>query len=84
MEVDKINSSEKNSDDVSYIKLKDILLLFLVFIVVCSDSFVEHILGIFPSLVKNGIPTTSGVIIQGILVVIGFLLVMNLNNIGLL
>lgn len=65
-------------------QIKNLIFLYLAFIIVCSEPFVEHILGNFDGLVYNNCTTNKGVLIQGILVVLVYVGLNALSDHGIL
>lgn len=54
--------------------LKLLVILFLLFVFVSSDVFVNNVLSLFGGTVQGRNPTSWGVMLQGIFLVIGFIL----------
>lgn len=66
-------TEQKNSEIT--IKIKNSVLLFLVFILLSTDVFIDQILTKFEGAVEGNSTTTTGVIIQAIFLVIGYILI---------
>ncbi|HVE12695.1 MAG TPA: hypothetical protein VNI01_04825 [Elusimicrobiota bacterium] len=61
-----------------------LLIMFLLFVTVNSDSFVGHCLASFGGAVRGRNPTTWGVIVQGVLFVLAFCAAVYLRQQGVL
>ena len=62
-------------DILKTIKYKHIIYLFLIFIFICSDIVIDHILIKIPGAVEQRSSTGYGTVIQGVLLVFGFLII---------
>lgn len=86
-DVDPIEAAPKPSnfinstvDAVGKIRIKFILLLFIMFVFISSDVFAERVLGNFGGAVDVRTPTNFGVIIQGIFLVLGYVILEILSD----
>lgn len=61
------------SDALGGFSFKLILFLYLIFIIVCSDVFIDKILSKFDSAVDMHVPTTYGTLIQGAILVVSYI-----------
>jgi len=61
-------------------KIKEGLLIFLLFIVLSTDVFIDQILNKFDGAVNSGYSTMYGTILQGIFLVIGYIIIDLLVN----
>lgn len=64
---------EKNSE-IS-IKIKNAILLFIVFILLSTDVFIDQVLARFDGAVDGMTPTSTGVLVQAIFLIIGYILI---------
>jgi len=77
----KTNEQRKSSigdmilDIIKKIKYKHIILLFILFILLNSDLMIEKVLSNFSGAVEQRNTTGYGVFIQGLLFVLGFLII---------
>ena len=62
------------------IKFKSLIFLFILFIIISSDVFIEQMLDKFSNSVEHNCPTSKGVIVQGIFLVLGFVILDTLVN----
>ena len=62
---------------------KVLLSLFVLFIVVTSDGFVDHVLDKFDGGVDGGVPTSYGTVVQGIFLVFFYAIVVYLMDMDL-
>jgi hypothetical protein len=53
------------------VTLKSVIILYLLFLFVCSDAFVNSILSKFVGAVNEREPTNVGIMVMGIFLVIG-------------
>lgn len=53
------------------VTLKSVIILYLLFLFVCSDAFVNSILSKFAGAVNEREPTNVGIMVMGIFLVIG-------------
>ena len=69
--------NEQSNDDNGYNKsnIKVCVLLFILFIILSTDVFTDQILSKFNGATSMGVSTSTGVIIQGIFLVIGYILI---------
>lgn len=56
-------------------KIRSAIFLFIVFLLLSSDVFIDQALSRFNGAVDAGIPTSIGVVIQGIFLVVGYILI---------
>lgn len=70
---DQFATEQKNSE--LSIKIKNSILLFLFFILLSTDVFIDQVLAKFDGAVDGSSPTTTGVIIQAIFLVFGYILI---------
>lgn len=67
--------SEVIIDAVSHVQFKLISMLFIVFILINSDTFISRVLGGFSGAVDHRYPTTWGVCIQGLMLASAMILI---------
>lgn len=78
------NIYEKSSNAFKKINFKSLIFLFILFIFISSDIFIEQILDKFGDTVEHNNPTSKGVLIQGIMLVLGFAILDTLVNYNLI
>lgn len=61
--------------DTAWKKGKIAFALFIIYILLSTDVFIDQILSKCSSAVDGQVPTTTGVIIQAICLIIGFILI---------
>lgn len=71
--MDSIN--EMLADITKQIDVRMMLLRFVVFILICSDVFVNRVLARFNGAVEMRNPTNYGIVLQGIALVLVYLLI---------
>ncbi|MDE2097748.1 MAG: hypothetical protein KGL39_10905 [Patescibacteria group bacterium] len=64
--------------------LKTIVLLFLSFLLVVSDVFTNNVVSLFRGSVKARAPTSYGIVLQGIFLVLFFILAIHLSEVGII
>lgn len=69
------NDEDNDRDNRFFQKFRTAFYLFIVFMLVCSDVFIDQILSRFGDSVDVNMPTTKGVVIQSIFMVIAYILV---------
>ena len=72
---DKKNEEHSEHNSELSIKIKNSILLLLLFILLSTDVFIDQILAKFDGAVDGNSTTTTGVIIQAIFLVIGYILI---------
>jgi hypothetical protein len=70
-----IDTSEKNEQPCT---IKNVLVLYAIFLFIVSDVFINSILNKFEGGVRERNPTNLGILIQGIFLVIFYILSMYL------
>lgn len=70
---DQFSAEQKNSE--LSIKIKNSILLFLIFILLSTDVFIDQILAKFDGATDGNSPTTTGVIIQAIFLIFGYMII---------
>jgi len=65
---------------MSNVQYKMIFFLFIIFLLLSSDAFIHRVLNKFNGAVSNGVPNSWGTIIQGISLVLAFVMLDILNN----
>lgn len=71
----KKNFADEPKNSELSVKIKNSILLFLLFILLSADVFIDQILAKFEGAVDGSTPTTTGVIIQAVFLVIGYILI---------
>lgn len=80
--VEEKKSTKKKPDDLfsvvgavfSWANLKLIVFIFLIFVAICSDMFSEHVLSRFNGTVDGRVPNTKGTLIQGVFLVLFYIM----------
>ncbi len=62
-------------DSISGIPFKFLGLMFVMFVFVSSDVFINRILGNFTGAVEYKSPTSTGVVIQGMMLVVAMIVI---------
>lgn len=57
------------------IKFKIVLLLFLVFMYLNTSSFIESVLTRFSGAVDGRVPTEGGIVVQGVILVLAYVVI---------
>lgn len=69
-------STKKEDKSEFYVEVKKGIFLFLLFILYCSQTFINSVILSFNEAVTlNNVPNNKGVIIQGLFLVISYLIV---------
>ena len=81
--IDTMLNKKKHNTNMSTFKL--VIILFLLYIFISSILFKNSVLGLFgKKFINNGNPTCLGIIIQGIFLVLFYMLFANLINRGII
>lgn len=79
--LDALNREDTNEQPRTtglHVNLKILVSLFLIFVLVVSDVFTNNIISGFGGAVKGRTPTSYGIVLQGIFLVIFYILAMYL------
>lgn len=63
------------TDVIGHIPFKFLTLMFVVFMVLSTDTFINRVLGVFSGAVTNGIPTSYGTTLQGLFLVLAMVMI---------
>lgn len=75
---DEVHEVKKHDRKCGGLGWPRLLLLFVLFMVVCSDYFVNTVLSSVPGATMGRDPTNKGVIVQGLALVVGYVVVINM------
>lgn len=72
------------NDVISNVQFKFVGMMFLVFLVLSTDTFITRVLSVFGSAVGGGCPTSWGTVLQGMFLVLAMLLIDPLIRLGVI
>lgn len=92
MDSDSVDGEVSRSDDliglfntiIGGVQFKFIGMMFLVFLILSTDTFITRVLDIFGSAVSGGCPTSWGTVLQGMFLVLAMLLIDPLIRTGVI
>jgi len=87
VEIRELVSGERDKKQPSLQQLggfKIIFMLLLIFVLVSSDVFTDNVIGSFPGAVRMRSPTSFGVVLQGVFLVLFYACALQLIKVGAL
>lgn len=82
--LDDLGGAPSSSGAAGVLNLRVLIALFIVFIITVSDVFTDNVVAGFRGAVKGRTPTSYGVVVQGIFLVIFFILSVHFAESGVI